>query len=166
MSHPVKVRGPKPGQPVVLVAEDEPLVLKVIQIALEAEGYFVFTADNGEEALTLSRRFRGAIHLLVSDIIMPVMSGTKLRQTMLRERPEVKVLLISGQVDSPSKNIPFLRKPFHPSALKERVQALLSSTDGCLTSGPAIQDRLAATGTNGPAATRHAANLSVTRTTP
>jgi DNA-binding response OmpR family regulator len=139
MSRTVKLCAPKAGQPVVLVAEDEPLVLKVIQIALEAEGYFVVTAVNGGEALTLSRRFLGAIHLLVSDIKMPVMTGTELRHRILKERPGMKVLLISGQVNSPSKDIPFLRKPFHPSVLKERVRALLSSTDGSLVTGPAVQ---------------------------
>lgn len=117
-----------PDQRVVLVADDEVLVVNIVRNALETEGYFVLAAENGEVALELSRKFPGIIHLLVSDVKMPRMDGIELRKRILEERPGIKVLLMSGTANQQIEGCPFLKKPFHVAALKERVRHLLAKT--------------------------------------
>ena len=120
-----------PGQPnrtVVLIAEDEVMVMNLARIVLEAEGYVVLTAGDGEQALHLSRQYPGTIHALLSDVKMPRLNGLELRKQLLVERPGMRVLLMSGHLQVPSENIPFLRKPFGRTVLKERMHDLLAST--------------------------------------
>jgi DNA-binding NtrC family response regulator len=109
----------------VLIADDEDLICHLARAALEAAGFFVLTASDGEQALRLSRSFHGTIHILVSDIVMPKMNGLALREQILRERPAIQVLLMSGQTDQPVENAAFLPKPFNFDDLKERVRQLL-----------------------------------------
>ena len=112
-------------QPVVLVAEDEAIICNVVRIALEATGVFVLTASDGMQALELSRKFLGTIHALVTDIVMPNLDGLGLCDQVLRERPAVKVLLMSAS-DGPVDGIPFLQKPFNLEELKQKVRQLLA----------------------------------------
>jgi DNA-binding NtrC family response regulator len=109
----------------VLVVDDEEMICQLARMTLEAAGFFVLAAGNGEQALMLSRRFPGTIHVLVSDIVMPRMSGLALRQQILRERPAIQVLLMSGQMDHPLEGAAFLPKPFRVEDLIERVRQLL-----------------------------------------
>ena len=109
----------------VLLVDDEVIIVTVARIALEREGYFVLTAENGLEALELSRKFPATIHLLVSDIVMPEMDGMELRERITTERPGIKVLLISGQADATAIAGAFLRKPFGIGTLRKRVRQLL-----------------------------------------
>ena len=118
-----------PNQTVILVAEDEVLIRNVARIVLESEGYFVLSANDGEEALNISRRYPGRIHALVSDVSMPKTDGLQLRAQILSERPGTKVLLMSGRAAFPADSIPFLRKPFGPAVLKERIRQLLDSAE-------------------------------------
>jgi DNA-binding response OmpR family regulator len=118
---------PRPGQIVALIVDDEPAIRDVVCAALETAGFFVLTADDGEEALRLSRKFDGTIHLLVSDIVMPKLDGIELRNQILQERPSIKVLLLSGQVDYPLRGVPFLHKPFRLEVLRKRVREMLGS---------------------------------------
>jgi DNA-binding NtrC family response regulator len=111
----------------VLVVDDEDIVRQVVRATLEAVDCFALTANDGEQALKLSRSFRGVIHILVSDIVMPKMNGLALREQILRDRPAIKVLLMSGQTDQRIQDVPFLRKPFTLEDLKERVRALLEA---------------------------------------
>jgi CheY-like chemotaxis protein len=111
----------------VLVAEDEGLIMMVARMALEREGYLVLTAQDGEEALDVSRKFPGSIHALVADVRMPKMGGIELGKRIVAERPGIKVLLTSAFVDAPVQGCPFLSKPFHVSVLKERMRQLLAS---------------------------------------
>ena len=115
-------------QTVILIADDEALIRIVARIALEKKGYFILTCQDGEEALHISRSFPGIIHAVLSDVKMPKVNGLELREQILAERPGIKVLLMSGQMDSrlPS-NVEFLRKPFGPSVLQDRMRALLAS---------------------------------------
>jgi CheY-like chemotaxis protein len=115
-----------PDQTVILIAEDEILFRDVVRLTLEAEGYFVLTANDGAEALSVARQFPGTIHALVSDVKMPLMDGLQLREAILIERPDIRVLLMSGLVGAVGDGIPFVRKPIGPSSLKERVRQLLS----------------------------------------
>ena len=127
MNNPENLRPPNPDQTVILIVDDEVLVRNVARITLESEGYFILTADNGEEALYISRQYQGVIHLLLSDVKMPKMDGLELRSKILLERPGITVLLMSGQIELPTEDIHFLQKPFGPPALKGRIRQLLAS---------------------------------------
>ena len=127
MQDPTHLLPTNPDQTVILVVDDEVMIVNITRIALEGDGHFVLTAENGEKGLELSRRFPGSIHLLVTDVQMPKMDGIELRKRFMAERPGVKVLLMSGTVDAPVEGCPFLRKPFHIAVLKESVRQLLAS---------------------------------------
>ena len=98
----------------------------LLRITLEADGYFILAAHDGEEALHISRKFPGAIHAVLSDVMMPKMDGLQLRERILTERPGIQVLLMSGQIDSVPPNVPLLPKPFGPAVLKDRIRQLLA----------------------------------------
>ena len=128
MEDPEHLRPARPDQTVILVVDDEVMIRNVAHITLEADGYFILAAHDGEEALHISRKFPGTIHAVLSDVMMPKMDGLQLRERILKERPGIKVLLMSGYVDaSPLSNVPFLAKPFDPAILKDRIRQLLTS---------------------------------------
>src|SRR4030095_6701952 len=112
---------------VILIAEDDVVVRSIAQIVLEAAGYFVLSANDGADALNISRQYPGTIHALLSDIQMPNIDGVQLREQILFERPETRVLLMSAQLESSAEDILFLRKPFSPAVLVERIRQLLHS---------------------------------------
>jgi DNA-binding response OmpR family regulator len=118
-----------PDQRVILVVDDESVVVNIARITLEAAGFLVLTACDGEQALQVSREFPGPIHALVSDIIMPKLDGVALSEQLLCERPKIKVLLMSGQVEQPVEGRPFMAKPFQLEELKQRVRQLLARAD-------------------------------------
>jgi len=127
MQHSKHLRPSNSEQTVILLADDEVLIRNVARKVLQSAGYFVLAANDGEEALNISRQYPGTIHALLSDVNMPNLDGLELREQILFERPETKVMLMSGQAESPAKSIPFLRKPFGSSVLKERIHQLLDS---------------------------------------
>ena len=113
-------------KPVILVVDDEDPVREFVRYILETEGYAVLTAADGEQALQVSRTFPTTIHLLLSDVLMPNLGGMELREQILRERPAIKVLLLSGTVEPP-EGVEFLRKPFQAETLRHQVRSLLSA---------------------------------------
>jgi two-component system, cell cycle sensor histidine kinase and response regulator CckA len=116
---------------VILVADDEELVRNLVAVVVRSDGYQVLIASDGEQALELSRRYDGHIHLLISDIVMPGMSGIELANLLKLERPEIEVLLISGYPDvSVPPAFQFLAKPFTPVKLREVMVKLLVHRDG------------------------------------
>jgi len=128
MEDPEHLRPARPDQTVILLVDDEVMVRNVARITLEADGYFILTAHDGEEALHISREFPGTIHALLSDVNMPKIDGSELRERILKERPGIKVLLMSGYGNAEFPTfIPFLAKPFGPATLKERIRQLLAS---------------------------------------
>ena len=118
------------GGAVVLFADDEPVIRNFVQLALAKQGYHVMAASNGFEALQLSRAFHGSIDLLLSDVKMPGMTGIELAKIIKEERPNIRVLLITGHS---SGSIPdhlrrsLLRKPFLPQVLVAKIRELLAS---------------------------------------
>ena len=112
-------------KPVILVVDDEDPVRDFIRYILETAGYAVLTAADGERALQVSRTFPTTIHLLLSDVLTPKLGGVALRAQILRERPGMKVLLLSGTVAQPPDGVEFLRKPFQAETLRHRVRRLL-----------------------------------------
>jgi CheY-like chemotaxis protein len=123
-----------PGTETVLVVEDEPLVRAVTVRALASAGYRVLAAGSGAEALAVAEREPRPIGLLVSDVVMPGMSGPVLASTLGRKRPGLKVLLVSGYTrdailerSALPPGTELLEKPFTPARLLERVRALLDT---------------------------------------
>jgi two-component system cell cycle sensor histidine kinase/response regulator CckA len=95
-------------------------------------GYPVLEATNGAEALELASAQQGAIDLLVADVVMPRLGGPSLADELRRQRPELKVLLISGyaaealaELSNPS--VSFMTKPYTPSQLARRVREILGA---------------------------------------
>lgn len=122
-----------PPKPVtILVVDDEPGVLKVIQALLESRGYVVHAAARADKALDLFTREQARWDMIVADVIMPGMSGPELVQRILPSRPDLAVLFISGNVGDArvqellSRNaISFLAKPFTIRDFESRVAELL-----------------------------------------
>ena len=127
VDNPEHLRPSGPDQTVILVADDEVLIRNIARITLESDGYFVLEAGDGEEALAISRQYPGVIHAVLSDVQMPNLDGFRLRERILAERPGIKVMLMSGTVEVSAENVAFLRKPFSPTLLKERLRQLLIS---------------------------------------
>jgi PAS domain S-box-containing protein len=120
------------GTETVLVVEDEPLVRAVTVRALASGGYRVLAAGSGAEALALMGREPHSVELLVSDVVMPGMSGPEVAVALCRQRPDLKVLLVSGYTRDAvlergalPPGTELLEKPFTPAELLKRVRALL-----------------------------------------
>jgi CheY-like chemotaxis protein len=112
---------------VILVADDEELVRNMIAIIVRSDGYHVLIASDGVEALDLSRRYHGHIDLLISDILMPGMTGIELAKVLTKERPTIKVMLVSGSTEEPiPAGCHFLAKPFTTGAMRQAVVNLLA----------------------------------------
>src|SRR5258707_2436445 len=113
---------------VILIAEDEVMVRNLVRHILEAEGHEVLAAADGAEALVLARRYQGTIDLLITDVRMPRMDGISLIQELLKERPNLRVLVMSGKTSGElhalPRTLPFLRKPFAASVFREKVRQL------------------------------------------
>ncbi len=128
-----KITAAPGGDRTVLLVEDEDSLRRVAQEFLTLSGYTVLSAADGEEALNLAGQHRDTIHLLVTDMVMPGMSGRELASRLLRLRPDIKILYISGytyeEVLPSDKTAPegaFLQKPFALDALAIKVRELLA----------------------------------------
>ena len=123
------------GNETILVAEDETGVRKFVQEVLERYGYNVLTAANGREALDRAQSYQGPIHLLVTDVVMPEMGGTELAKEFVAVREGVPVLRMSGYNDRIERKaanlIPYLEKPFTPTALIQSIRTALHETVAC-----------------------------------
>lgn len=129
------------GSEIVMVAEDEPLLQELTGEFLTDSGYKVLTAGNGAEAIEIAKRHSGPIHLLITDAIMPGMSGRELAIQMLNLRPDIKVLYVSGYTDDAvlrngmvGTEMDFLQKPFTRDQLIRKVREVLG-VDECQTNG-------------------------------
>src|SRR5437764_15470362 len=102
----------------VLIAEDEPLVRNMIRAVIQGAGYSFLVAANGHEAMTLSRAYPDEIHLLLTDVKMPAMNGLDLANEIVKQRPAIRILVMSGEASAEIRkakiNLPFLKKPFMP----------------------------------------------------
>ena len=121
----------EPKDAVILLAEDDPVIRNLVTLMLSKEGYSVLTANDGQEAFEICRRFKNPIHLLLTDKTMPRMSGLELAESILKKRSEIKIMIMSGETAETilNKNTPdaFLAKPFMPPTLLKCVRRLLSS---------------------------------------
>jgi PAS domain S-box-containing protein len=119
----------------VLVAEDVDLLREMIREGLESAGMTVIEARDGEEALAVSRRETRAIDLLLTDVVMPKMSGRELSERMRTERQDLRVLFMSGYTGDiiaaagiVEEGVELLQKPFTIDTLVERIQALIGDS--------------------------------------
>jgi CheY-like chemotaxis protein len=118
----------------VLVVDDEPEVLEFATEILGRVGYRVLEAVDGPSAIDVVRRYDGDIHLLVTDMVMPGMSGRDLAERLRTLRTSLPVLYISGFVQDAaaraafaSEHSAFVAKPFTPELLADRVRELLAT---------------------------------------
>ncbi len=117
------------GNETVLVVEDEPAVLHLIASALRMHGYRVIETIEPQHGLALAASHTGPIHLLISDVMLPVMNGLELYQRMQTQRPALKVLFVSaytGIEPTVPADLPTLAKPFTLQQLLQRVRSLLN----------------------------------------
>ena len=120
------------GSGTILVAEDDSPVLAMIAELLRKHGYDVLTATNGEDALRVVEERDGKIDLVLSDIVMPKMSGRELARSLEASRPTLKMLLMSGfaeeeVADAQAKLPEIIAKPFRPKTLLRKVRMALAS---------------------------------------
>ena len=123
--------GKASGNETLLLIEDEKNVLVFASRILERQGYRVLEAPDGSEALKLSEEFSGNIDLVLSDVVMPRMSGPDFARKMSSLRPETKILFMSGYLADHSEALPsggsFLQKPFTSVDLVSKVRQMLTS---------------------------------------
>jgi len=120
------------GTETVLLVEDEDQIRNVARGILERHGYRVIECRNAGEALLTCEQHKGTIHLLLSDVVMPQMSGKQLAVRLAPVRPEMKVLFMSGYTDGAlvgqlATGSAFLQKPLTPGALTRKVREVLDS---------------------------------------
>ncbi len=130
-----QTRGELPrGVETILLVEDENPLRLLTRDFLEQSGYHVLDAPNGADALDVARHFRGPIHLLLTDVIMPGMSGPELAAKLRLERPDTRVVYISGYTDDAleshglsEQGASFLAKPFTREEILRRVRDQLDA---------------------------------------
>jgi two-component system cell cycle sensor histidine kinase/response regulator CckA len=122
------------GHETVLLVEDATPVRTLARRSLEARGYRVLDAADGPAALAISARYDGDIDLLVTDVVMPGMSGRELAERLAPLRPGMKVLYTSGYTDDAmvrqgvlTAGVAFLPKPFVPDTLARKVRDVLDA---------------------------------------
>jgi two-component system, cell cycle sensor histidine kinase and response regulator CckA len=123
------------GTETILLAEDEEMVRKLSGQVLQMYGYKVLEAANGGAAFLICERHQGTIDLLLTDVIMPEMSGRELMNRLSQLRPEMKGLFMSGYTDDAivhqgvtGEGENFIQKPFTPKLLARKVREVLDKS--------------------------------------
>jgi len=117
------------GSETVLMVDDEEMLLKMGETILSTYGYHVLTASNGRTALEILSRNQPPVHLLITDLFMPGMSGRQLLERVQTAAPDVRILCTSGWSWRPSQlgMAPFLRKPYSAQDLLAKVRETLTA---------------------------------------
>lgn len=115
----------------ILVVEDHPLLLKLVKGILEDAHFTVLTASSAKKAIRVEAEFQGTINLLLSDVMMPGMSGPDLAKILKKQRPKMRIILMSAYPDGAllvlNYGWHFIQKPFMPQALLGRINHVLLS---------------------------------------
>lgn len=124
----------KRGSGTILAVDDNPVMLQLVDDILSPLGYMVLRAVSGKDALHLSSNFGGRIDLLLTDVIMPEMTGMELVEAFKENHPEIKVLFISGYMgpaisprEEGNREKGFLQKPIIPRQLIGKLRQMLES---------------------------------------
>lgn len=115
----------------ILVADDDDEIRRYVTSLLEREGYVVWVASHGRQALGMIRTANGEVDLILTDVEMPELSGLDLQREAQQLRPPVPVVLMTGAVESLGDQLdgrPVLPKPFLPQTLISLVRSLLGSS--------------------------------------
>jgi two-component system, cell cycle sensor histidine kinase and response regulator CckA len=135
VSHSENVSAPGKSKTILLV-DDEKLVRSLVRFALEAKGYRVFEASDGEEAIHIAELFADKIELLLTDVVLPQKDGKQVANEIKLLRPETRALFMSGyHVDTLVRHgrlkvgVNFLQKPFSVNSLTSKVQAVIESSE-------------------------------------
>lgn len=115
---------------IVLAVDDEQAVLRTVTTALAMAGFRAMVAENGVAGLECFLRAKDEICLVLSDIIMPVMTGVEMADKILEQEPQTRILLMSGYSSdvievNGRKRFPFIRKPFLPADLILKIQNMV-----------------------------------------
>ena len=120
------------GEETILLVEDEEVVRNLACEILQTYGYSVLTAANGSEGLRIGREFEGPIELVITDVIMPLMSGREMAEKLREMRPNLGVIFMSGFTDDAivhhgvlDESMFFIQKPFSPDALAAMARQVL-----------------------------------------
>ena len=123
------------GHETILLVEDEDAVRRLTRTVLQQLGYTVLEASDGLAAVTVSEDHQGPIHLLITDLVMPVMSGRQVAERFAVSHPDTKVLFMSGYTEDiivhqgvDSATASFLQKPFNLDALARKVRETLDAS--------------------------------------
>jgi len=126
------------GTETILLSEDEEMVRNLARDSLKMHGYTVLEAANAGEALLICQRHEGPIDLLLTDVVMPLMSGKELADQVVRLRPDTRVLYMSGYTNQAivhhgilDGDIAFIGKPFTPASLVLKVVEVLQQNPVC-----------------------------------
>ncbi len=124
------------GTETILFVEDDDSVRAFVMEVLESSGYNVLAANGGRAALQLCESYSGQIDMLISDVIMPKMGGSELKNHVVKLFPDIKVLFISGYTDDSiasqridDHSIAFLEKPFSPETFIKKIRTVLEAVD-------------------------------------
>jgi PAS domain S-box-containing protein len=142
---PAAVEGSPRGCETLLLAEDEAAVRQSTREFLSLNGYIVLEAKNGTEALALARTYNGVIDLMITDVVMPQMGGARLAGELASERPEMKVLFVSGYAETTFQHhgaidvtTRFLQKPFSLKTLARKVREVLDERKPALAAAAGV----------------------------
>jgi len=123
------------GWETILMVEDEDMVRQVARRILTRYGYTVLEAASGHDALVVSREHAGPIHLMLTDVVMPGMSGWETAENLKPQRPEMKVLFMSGHTENTivhhgvlDPGVAFIQKPFRYNVLAQKIREMLGAS--------------------------------------
>jgi len=120
-----------PARDIILIVDDEPIVLRMVTTILASARYRVVVAENGLAGWEAFLKFDDEVCLVLTDVVMPVLSGIEMAERILGETPDVRVLLMSAYTDEVvqpqnCRKLPLIRKPFLPDDLLRKIEELVT----------------------------------------